>query len=73
MLFRSIETDAPDQRLPDAENVFPLTDPRTGQPLNHPANLAAVYRGVAELRHVPLNELAAQVEANFTRLFGAME
>ena len=66
-----IETDAPDQRLPDAVNAFPLAAPRTGQPLNHPANLAAVYRGVAELRDVPLNELAAQVEANFTRLFGS--
>lgn len=66
-----IETDAPDQRLPDAANAHPLSDPRNGQPLNHPANLAAVYRFVAELRGVPLAELTAQVETNFTKLFGS--
>lgn len=65
-----IETDAPDQLLPDAANAHPLTDPRTGRPLNHPANLPAVYRFVAELRGVPLAELVAQVEENFLRLFG---
>lgn len=66
-----IETDAPDQRLPDAANAHPLTDPRNGESLNHPANLAAVYRFVAELRGAPLAELAAQVETNFTKLFGS--
>ena len=33
-----IETDAPDQRLPDALNAYPLTD-SAGEPMNHPANL----------------------------------
>lgn len=65
-----IETDAPDQLLPDAANAHPLTDPRTGKPLNHPANLPAIYRFMAELRGVPLAELVAQVEENFLRLFG---
>jgi len=64
-----IETDAPDQPLPDPANAHPLTDPRTGKALNHPANLPAVYRFVAELRGVPLAELAARVEENFRRLF----
>ena len=65
-----IETDAPDQLLPDAANAHPLMDPRTGKPLNHPANLPAVYRFMAELRAVPLAEITGQVEENFRRLFG---
>lgn len=65
-----IETDAPDQRLPDELNRFPLTDPKTGRPVNHPANLVAVYQYVAELRQVPPATLAAGVEENFLRLFG---
>lgn len=63
-----VETDAPDQLLPDAANAHPLTDARTGQPLNHPANLPAVYQFLADLRGVPLATLAAQVAANFRRL-----
>lgn len=65
-----IETDAPDQLLPDTANANPLTDASTGKPLNHPANLSAIYQFMAELRGVPLAELAAQVEQNFHRLFG---
>lgn len=65
-----IETDAPDQGLPDARNRFPLTDPAGGRPLNHPANLAAVYEFAAELLGEPLECLAVRVEENFLRLFG---
>ena len=67
-----IETDAPDQSLPDNLNQFPLADDKTGAPVNHPANLAAVYRFAAELRGEPLERLAAQVEQNFLRLFGGL-
>ena len=67
-----IETDAPDQRLPDELNRFPLTDLATGKPINHPANLAAIYDYVAHLRGVSVTELAVQVEANFLRLFGGL-
>ena len=67
-----IETDAPDQSLPDHLNQFPLTDEKTGKPLNHPANLAAVYRYAAELRGEPPEQLVAQVEQNFLRLFGGL-
>lgn len=63
-----IETDAPDQLLPDAASAHPLTDTRSGKPLNHPANLPAVYQFVADLRGEPLDTLAAQVEENFRRL-----
>lgn len=66
-----IETDAPDQLLPDVANRHPLTEALTGKPLNHPANLPAVYEFMAELRGVPLAELTVQVEENFRRLFGS--
>jgi len=67
-----IETDAPDQCLPVARNRFPLTDATTGKPLNHPANLAAVYEFAAELVGAPIKVLAARVEENFWRLFGGI-
>ncbi len=67
-----IETDAPDQSLPDDRAEFPLIDPRSGKPLNHPGNLSAVYRFAAELFGEPLEKLAARVEENFLRLFGTL-
>ena len=63
-----IETDAPDQPLPADLNRFPLLDSED-KPLNHPANLRAVYEFAAELLGLPLEKLAAQVESNFLRLF----
>lgn len=63
-----IETDAPDQRLPDPLNKHPLNDPE-GEPVNHPANLHAVYQGVAEFAEEPIESLASRVEDNFHRLF----
>jgi TatD DNase family protein len=65
-----IETDAPDQLLPAEKNQFPLAD-AAGKPLNHPANLAAVYSGLAEFLGEKLEPLAARVEENFLRLFSA--
>lgn len=65
-----LETDAPDQPLPEARNVYPLHDPRTGRSLNHPANLSAVYRFAAELLGRTMEDLARQVEENFLTLFG---
>jgi TatD DNase family protein len=63
-----IETDAPDQMLPDLRNRFPLLD-ASGKPINHPANLGAVYEFAAELLGAAPEALAAQVEASFLRLF----
>ena len=63
-----IETDAPDQPLPDQRNLFPLLD-AAGKPINHPANLRAVYEFAAEWLGAPPDALAAQVESNFRRLF----
>ncbi len=66
-----IETDAPDQLLPDESNMFPLVDTSAGKPLNHPANLAVVYQFMADLRGEPIATLAARTEIQFQRLFGA--
>jgi TatD DNase family protein len=64
-----IETDAPDQLLPDTHNRFPMND-AAGKPINHPANLGAVYEFMAEERGIPLSDFAARIEENFLRLFG---
>lgn len=62
------ESDAPDMWPPDELNPHPLRD-TAGQSLNHPANIAFSYRMLAELRGVPLDVLAPQLEQNFRRLF----
>lgn len=65
-----IETDAPDQLLPETRNHHPLVDGNTGKALNHPANIVSVYEFAAELFGEPVEALAARVEANFLRIFG---
>jgi len=78
-----IETDAPDQCLPVAgaepgtgttpsggAERYTLRDPASGKPVNHPANLVAVYDFAAGLVGGTVGVLADQVEANFRRLFG---
>ena len=64
-----VETDAPDQLLPDERNRFPRQD-AAGRPINHPANLPAVYAALAETRGISIETLASQVERNFLSLFG---
>jgi TatD DNase family protein len=66
-----IETDAPDQPLPPERILHPLTA-IDGKPLNHPANLPAVYAGLAEWLGEPVDLLAARVEENFQRVFGGI-
>jgi TatD DNase family protein len=65
------ETDAPAMPLPAdrAEFNLPAQDAGGGA-TNHPANIRAVYRGLAELRGLSIDELSARVAANFERLFG---
>ncbi len=65
-----IETDAPDQSLPDNRVEYPLPNAPSGKPVNDPRNLRAVYAFAAELLDQPLEEVAAQVEENFKRVFG---
>ena len=66
-----IETDAPDQHLPPEKNLFPLVS-SAGKPLNHPANLPAVYKGLAVFLGEPMGSLAARVAENFQRVFGGL-
>jgi len=63
-----VETDAPDQLPPASLNRYPLQD-QQHQPLQHPANLQAIYEYLAELREVSTEDLAVRVEQNFTALF----
>jgi TatD DNase family protein len=65
-----VETDAPDQLLPVDKEWMPLRDAGSGQALNHPANLGAVYAAAAELRGMEQEEFAALIAANWRRLFG---
>jgi len=64
-----IETDAPDQLMPEALNRHPISD-AAGHALNHPANLPVIYDFMAQLRGVAGAALERQVEENFIRLFG---
>jgi TatD DNase family protein len=63
-----IETDAPDMAPPPSHDAYATVSP-AGEPVNHPGNLAGIYRFVAEMLARPLEELAAQVRENFERLF----
>ena len=67
-----VETDAPDQRLPEELETHRLVHPATGLPVNHPANLAAVYRGLAAFLGEPVEGLAERVRGNFEVLFGGV-
>lgn len=67
-----IETDAPDQSLPANRVLYPLPEQAPGKPLNHPANLRAVYEFASELFGETLEVLAGRVEANFERIFGPL-
>ena len=66
-----IETDAPDQFLPEEQIRHPLSTP-DGQPLNHPANLPAIYSGLATWLGGSEASLASRIETNFQRLFGSL-
>lgn len=66
-----VETDAPAMPLPESHRSYSLPGLADGNAINHPANIGAVYSGLADIRRVALDELAARVEANFLRLFGA--
>jgi TatD DNase family protein len=63
-----IETDAPEQCVPEELDLYTLRDAQARR-LNHPANLVVVYQKLAEFLTIPLAELCALVEQNFYRLF----
>ena len=64
-----IETDAPATPLPLSHELYSLPVSAEGERPNHPANLLATYRALAEIRGEPVEKLAEQVEANFQALF----
>jgi TatD DNase family protein len=64
-----VETDAPDM-LPPAGPGVRLLENGT---LNSPTNLEFCDRALAELRGMPVEELAEQIGENFARLFGEAE
>jgi TatD DNase family protein len=65
-----VETDAP--AMPPPENFRPYSLPglADGNPINHPANIPAVYAGLAQVRGTSLEVLTDQIAENFQRLFG---
>ena len=65
-----VETDAPAMPLPESMRAYSLPGLADGNPVNHPANIVAVYAGLAALRSTTVESLAAQVKTNFSRLFG---
>ena len=66
-----VETDAPAMPLPAAKRAYSLPGLADGNPINHPANIGAVYAGLADVRGVDVATLSGMVAANFRRLFGA--
>jgi TatD DNase family protein len=65
-----IETDAPDMLPPSRFIDFDLG--AAPEPLNSPANIAAIYRFAAELFDLDPERLSEMIEANFQRLFGSV-
>lgn len=62
-----VETDAP--AMPPPAPIYPLPASPDAPPLNHPANLAAAYADLAQLRAIDPQSLEFQIEQNFNRLF----
>ncbi|MCB1122889.1 MAG: TatD family hydrolase [Verrucomicrobiae bacterium] len=65
-----VETDAPDQRLPPDKIAHPLPEDEEGKTVNHPANILAVYEGLAKVLDMSVDRLADQVAENYRRIFG---
>ncbi len=65
-----VETDAPAMPLRSAWRLYELPARPDTTTVNHPANIAAVYAGLAAFLGQRVDALAAQVDENFTRLFG---
>lgn len=64
-----VETDAPAMPLPANRRTHELPARSDENTINHPANIGAVYAGLAEVRGVALAALAPQIERNFAALF----
>jgi TatD DNase family protein len=64
-----IETDSPDQNLPESIDLYRLASPIDGARINHPGNIVAIYRELAKFLGCSIEELCRVVEENFSRLF----
>jgi TatD DNase family protein len=65
-----VETDAPAMPPPPPWRPHSLPDVGTNT-VNHPGNLVAAYKGLAQLRGATIEQLEAQCSSNFRRLFCA--
>jgi TatD DNase family protein len=65
-----VETDAPAMPLPEERRTYTLPGLADGNAINHPANIGAVYAGLAAVRKTTVEALAPRIEENFQRLFG---
>jgi TatD DNase family protein len=65
-----VETDAPAMPLPAEHRAYSIPGVADSNPINHPANIGAVYAGLASVRKISLEALAEQIATNFIRLFG---
>lgn len=64
-----VETDAPAMPLRSAWRLYDLPARPDATTVNHPANIAAVYTGLAQFLGLRMDLLCQQVEINFRRLF----
>jgi len=64
-----VETDAPAMPLRSAWRLYNLPAQPDTTAVNHPANIAAVYAGLAAFLGLRVDQLAARAEENFQRLF----
>lgn len=67
-----VETDAPDQLPPRSLQSFPLQSPE-GEPINHPANLPALYDYAADMLQQSITAFVAHVQATADQLFAPHE
>lgn len=67
-----IESDAPDQALPEELDEYRVTFPGETKRVNHPANIGKTYQAVAELRSMACEDFTKAVNDNFSRLFGSL-
>lgn len=65
-----VETDAPAMPLRSPWRLYNLPARADTTTVNHPANIAAVYAGLAAFLGLRVDQLATRVEENFIRLFG---
>jgi TatD DNase family protein len=67
-----IESDAPDQALPEELDEYKVILPGEAKRINHPASIIKTYKAVADLRSTESEDFINAVGENFRRLFGSL-